>query len=190
MKQSLIAFALTGLLAIGAGVAIAGLPSDPPGGDLVITDIPTTTTTVPEAQPPVTTNPPPADETTTTAAPAPDTTALLTSTTSTTTTTLVDFIDRGDLDVVAANASDKSGVASTTADALGALGYTSVLPVDATEPQQVSTVYYRPGLEGEAARLATDLGWADTDIAPESEMPDLATERVFQLVAMIGLDRV
>lgn len=45
MNHSLTAAVATGLLAAAAGIAIAGLPSDPPGAGLRIVDTPATTTT-------------------------------------------------------------------------------------------------------------------------------------------------
>jgi len=224
MKQSILALVVTALLAIGAGIAIAGLPSELEGGDVVVTGtVPTTSTsTVPpppisvaslappavESPPPDTVDPAPAP------APAPDTTELPVPITSgddssgddssgddssgdasngqaATTTTVFEpeSLAPEELVVAAANATSGRGVAAATAERLGPLGYADISTVDA-DPSAASAVYYQPGLEEEASRLAVDLGWVSTSIAPVDEMPALRTERSFDLVALVGADQV
>jgi hypothetical protein len=99
-----------------------------------------------------------------------------------------DLVGRLPLDVGTVNASDLSGVARETAERLRSVGYERVQPVDASNPVGADGVYFQPGLEREATRLADDLGWSGVVIAPYDQAPALETERVFQLVAVIGLD--
>ncbi len=189
MKQSILALLVTALLAIAAGIAIAGLPSELEGGALIITATVSTTSssTVPAAPTTVAPSVPP-----TTVDPAPSTTqpsAPTTTTTATTTSVLApESLAPEELVVATANASGVSGVAGETADRLRSLGYVDVTPVD-SDPSATSAVYYQPGLEREASRLAVDLGWGSTSIAPVDEMPVLRTELSFDLVALVGADQ-
>lgn len=207
MRLPLTALLLTAALSIAAGVAIAGLPSDPPAGDLVI--VPPTSTTTTSV--PATTAPPTATSTTATPTTATTTTVAdagtETSTTGPSTTTAAptttttqpaseeepgepELVARAALDIGAANANGLGGVATATAETLRGLGYETVQPVDAVDPSPVSVVFYEPGLALEAARLAADLGWGEEATAPMADMPPLDTERRFELVALIGTDRV
>ncbi len=100
-----------------------------------------------------------------------------------------DLRQRASLDVSVANGGAVNGVASATAGALDTEGYSAVQPVDTENPTATTTVYYEPGFQLEAARLASDLSWDPIAIAPISDMPPLATDATFELVAMIGLDK-
>lgn len=195
MKQSVIPLVITGVLAIAAGVAIAGLPSDPPGSQIVITELPTTTTTtlviVPDTVSPLPTTAPTSSlgvsTTTTVAAPADSTTP-----TTTTTEPPPDsrpLVDRAELFVGTANAAGISGIASSTADALRAIGYANVQPLDAQNPASDSVVYHAPDFAAEATRLAADLGWPISQIAPIEGLPPLTGSAAFDLVALIGVDQ-
>jgi ribosomal protein S18 acetylase RimI-like enzyme len=52
----------------------------------------------------------------------------------------------------------------------------------------IGTQLFRRALE--AARLALDLGWAGTDVRPYSALPPLTAIQEFDLVALIGQDKV
>ena len=207
MKQTILALLATALLAIAAGIAIAGLPSELEGGALVITapvsttsssTVPAATTSVAPAVPSTVADPAPS----TTESSAPPTTAAATTTSpagsggdtsngqavTTTTVFAPESLAPEELVVATANASGVSGMATATAERLRPLGYVDVTPVD-SDPSATSTVYYQPGLEHEASRLAVDLGWAPTSIAPVDEMPVLRTVRSFDLVAVVGADQ-
>ncbi len=204
MKQTILALLATALLAIAAGIAIAGLPSELEGGALVITapvsttsssTVPAATTSVAPAVPSTVADPAPS--TTQTSAPTTTTTTSTaggggdTSNGQAVTTTTVfapESLAPEELVVATANASGVSGMATATAERLRPLGYVDVTPVD-SDPSATSTVYYQPGLEHEASRLAVDLGWAPTSIAPVDEMPVLRTVRSFDLVAVVGADQ-
>jgi hypothetical protein len=211
MRQPIVALFVTGLTAAVAGVVVAGVPSQVPGDGLIIADqrtaltnpSSTSTTVVPARDLTIasrttttSTSTVPSDPSTPSTAAAPVTSSTPPSTALSTSPIAVDTTDapivvvpRSAVDVGTANASGSAGVATRTADALRASGYDVVQPVDATVPSAVSMVYYVPGLESEASRLADDLAWGSEFIAPVDEMPALATDRTFQLVAMIGLDR-
>jgi hypothetical protein len=217
VKPTVVVTVLAAVLAIAAGVAIAGLPSTPPGADVRVLEVPTvetrpsetfapldieptvtTTTTIPTTPIASTTTAVTSTSTTTTDAPA-STTTTSTTPTSTTTTEPTDtsgvFVETGDilrsrdeLNVATANASAQAGVATAHAELLQGEGYAGVSPVD-SEPSATSAVYYEPGFELEAARLATDLGWDPIGLAPMADLPTLLTDQTFQLVALVGLDR-
>ena len=208
MKPTVVVTVLAAVLAIAAGVAIAGLPSTPPGADVRVLEVPAVETRPIETlaplniEPTATTTTAPRASTTTTATSSstttPDAPAATTTTTSTTTAPPSadgNFLETGDtlrprpeLSVATANASAQAGVATAHAEELQGLGYTDVSPVD-SEPSATSAVYYEPGFELEAARLATDLGWDPIGLAPMAQLPTLQTEQTFQLVALVGLDR-
>ena len=211
MRLPLTALLVTAAISVAAGVAIAGLPSDPPAGDLVIgapppsAPVPPTTSTQPATDSSTTTaaaaptTAAPATTTTTTVADEPDTSEPAPTTTAappTTTTTTAppasedpDVAERATLDVGAANANGLGGVASAMAETMRGLGYETVQPVDAVDSSPVSLVFYQPGFELEAARLAADLGWGEEATAPQADMPPLDSDRTFQHVALIGTDR-
>lgn len=181
MRSKWIAYAATGVIAVGAGVAVAGLPSDAPAG-LVITSVPTTTT-----------SPPVVASTTTTTSPgevASTTTAATATTTSTSTTTTVPLRERAGLAVGVANATDEGGVAGRTVDELRPLGYEDLTAVDSAPPRPLTQVFHAPGLEAEAARLAEDAGLDPTAVLPLAEAPATTGTREFELLLVVGLDRV
>lgn len=218
MKNSLIALVATGVVAAAAGVAVAGLPSDPPGGDLRISQPASTSTST--SLPPVTTIAPtttvvpaaasPSTSTVTTTAPAADPDAApdaapdagTDSTVApddgaqgeTTTTSLPvepivdDLVERGDLVVVTLNAGSRAGIAGDAADLLRPFGYADVSPLDALESSELSNVYHREGLEAEAVRLAEDLGWSKGDIAPLDTAPAFDSSLDVDLAVVFGID--
>ncbi|WP_133870702.1 LytR C-terminal domain-containing protein [Ilumatobacter fluminis] len=218
MKPTVVVTVITFILAAAAGVAIAGLPSEAPGADIRITEIQTVTPTTTLVLAPLEVSPLVDDEATATTEPAPET-STTTSTTSTTTTlgppttsafldsettttttsTVVeddDEIATGDvlrereaLVVATANATDVGGVAGAHAEELQGYGYVNVAPVDTT-PSAESAVYYQPGFDLEAARMAEELGWGLLAIAPYAELSALQTDATFELVALVGLDQV
>lgn len=186
MKPSLIVAVATGLLSVGAGVAIAGVPTTPAGDGLVITAVPTTTsTTIPIV--PDTVAPLPTTTTTTTLA---VTTSSGQNLTPTTLPQPRPLVDRGELAVVTANGAGVAGIAGSTAEALLADGYVTVEAVDAPAVVEQSIVYHPADLAAEAIRLAGDLGWGIGNIAPIDAAPELVTTVEADLVAVIGTDQV
>jgi len=187
MKHQWLAYVIVGLLSIGAGVAIAGLPNNVP---VDATIIPPTTTEAPEPTLPETTVPsttiPPA--TTTTEPETPDTTEP--ETPDTTESVPLEAPDRADLEVAAANGANVEGAAQSVADQLDELGYVDVLPLNGSDIFEFTTVFYAEGLEEAALRLAEDLDLLPEFVAPLDEMPSIADlPATVGLVAYIGRDR-
>ena len=198
MKHQWLAYVIVGLLSVGAGVAIAGLPDDTPV-DATIVVLPTTTvapdSTEPESSVTTTTAAPTTTEPATT---DPETTAATTSvpadpdTTDPDTTDSVPagLLDRSELFTIVANGSNISGAAARNVERLTALGYTDIAPRNGTSIAEFTTVYFADGLEEEALRLAEDLDLLPEFIAPLAEAPQvLELPADVQLLAYIGIDR-
>lgn len=187
MKRQWWACVIVGVLSIGAGVAIAGLPNNVP---VDATIVPPSTTeapapTLPERPEPTT---PP-----TTEAPAPSTTTVAPSTTApapeTTLPPLPVLPERSELRTVAANGANVAGAATRMSEQLEGLGYVNVSPLDGTEIVDLTVVYHADGLELSAARLAEDLLLPPTSIAPLSTAPSvISLPADAQLLVYIGLD--
>lgn len=190
MRTQWLAYAVVAVLAAGVGVLVAGLPGDGGTDTVAIADTSTaatTTTPAPTTAAPTTapTTAPP------TTAPAP-TTAVPTTALPTTLppTTVPQLIDRAELIVVAANGANVGGTASRMVARLTELGYVDPLPRDGTIVEEFTVVYYAPGLEGEALRLAGELELLDQFIGPIETAPvvvELPEET--QLLVYTGLDR-
>jgi hypothetical protein len=191
MKHQWLAYVIVGLLSIGAGVAIAGLPDNVPVDATIIS--PTTTVaperTLPETTVATTTAPP----TTEPDASAPDTTISSTTvpdTAAPTTTDSTDLPDRSELFTIVANGSNIAGAASRNVERLRAIGYTDIVPRNGTGVAEFTTIYFADGFEAAALRLAEDLDLLPFYVAPIEGMPTvLELPDGAQLVAYIGLDR-
>lgn len=169
--------------ALGAGVMIAGLPDDPPGrietGRLVPSDyvaaidtaVATTSTTI---------------ATSTTVATS--TTAATTTTSSTTSTTVV-IDERNTIAIVVANATGVESVAGVFRDRIRPLGYTEVYATAAKQEIVGSTIYYLPGFEDEALRLAAEVEYTPQQVvgvAVQSDAPAYWLNREFEILVIIG----
>ena len=183
MKHQWVAYAIVALLSVGAGVAIAGLPNNEPVDPTII---PPTTTERPTPTLATTTIP-----TTPATTAAPETTAAASTTTvlTTTTTTVADLPPRSELSVAAVNGADIGGIASATAAELEALGYGDVTPLDGTVIAEFTVIYFAPGFEDSAIRLADDLGANPVLRAPLVDAPSVAGLPDVQLMAYLGQDR-
>lgn len=188
MKHQWLAYVIVGLLSVGAGVAIAGLPNNVP---VDATIVPPTTTVAPEptiatttttTAPPETTEP---DDTT------PDTTEAAPDTTEPDSTDAADaLVDRAAVTVVAANGADIAGTAGRMVTRLEGLGYADVQSRDGTQIVDFTTVYFVPGFEDAAARLAADLELAPEFIAPLTEAPQVLEQPAdVELLVYVGVDR-
>lgn len=71
--------------------------------------------------------------------------------------------------VVVANASDTLGLASQTIDDVAEFGYVFVIKTDGLQESEHTAVYFAEGYEGEAERLADQLGVDRRLVAP---LPD------------------
>jgi len=169
MKHQRLAHVVVGRLSIGAGVAIAGLPNNVP---VDATIIPPTTTGAPE---PTTTTVPAttAPETTT-----PDTTEPDTTEPDTTDTTEPDMTDpvpaelgkRSEIVVSVVNGANVAGTALQVASELEDLGDVDVLPLNGTDIEELTTVYF----EEAALRTADDLNLQPDSVAPTEDTPSVA----------------
>jgi hypothetical protein len=192
MKHPWLAYVIVALLSIGAGVAIAGLPD---GTSAAATIIPPTTTEAPATTTTTTTDAP----ATTTEAPAPTTTEPDDADSATDTTVPGDeatdtlpaeLPDRDEIIAAAANGSNVAGAAARAVTLLTELGYVGVLPLNGSDIVEFTTIYYAPGLEEAAARMADDLDLLPEFVAPLADLPavtDLPAD--VELVAYIGRDR-
>jgi hypothetical protein len=184
MKRQWLAYVIVGVLSIGAGVAIAGLPDNVP---VAATIVPPSTTEAPE-----TTLPEPPEPSTTTST-TPPTTSVAPATTApppdTTVAPAPVLPERSDVRVAVANGANIAGAAARFATLLEGIGYVDVSTLDGTGISETSVVYHADGLELLAARLAVDLQLPPTAIAPLATAPPvdgLAADT--QLLAYIGRD--
>jgi len=186
MKHQWLAYVIVGLLSIGAGVAIAGLPNNVP---VDATIIPPTTTEAPEptlatattAQPTTTTDP----ETT-----EPETTEPDTTDSDTTDSVPAELPERSEIIVAAANGANVPVAALRLATQLEELGYVDVLPLNGSDIVEFTTIYFADGFEEAALRMADDLELLPDFVAPIEESPALADLPAdTELLAYIGRDR-
>jgi cytoskeletal protein RodZ len=204
MKNQWMAHVIVALLAVGAGVAIAGLPNNVPV-DATIT-APTTEPTGTTADTTASTPPPTTEAASTTQAPVttdvPETTAPSDTTVPPTSEpdvtepdvtepTEPDAVpDRADIVVAVANGNGVAGSAARNVAFLDELGYEILTQHDGTEVADFTVIYFAPGSEAAAARMAQEYDLLPVFIAPLADAPavfDLpaATE----LLAYIGADR-
>jgi len=205
MKMPWMAYVVVAVLSIGAGVAIAGLPTNvevdatiiPP----VTTDEPGSTTTSAVTTTPASTEPEPTQPESTDAQPTdpqptdpestdPDPTAPDTSDPTGTTEPELVLPDRSEIVTVTANGAAVGGTATRWSELLEGLGYVDVQPLDGTLVVDLSVVYHADGFEGAALRLAEDMALLPEFVAPLAEAPEvLALPDDVQLLAYVGLDR-
>ncbi len=196
MKHQWLAYVIVGLLAIGAGVAIAGLPNNEPVDATISPSTSTvapdpTVTTVPETTAPETTEPEPtAPETTPPEQTVPETTEPETTVPSTTDSVPAVLPDRSELNVTAANGANVAGAALRMATRLEEIGYVGVLPLNGTDIFEFTVVYYADGFDGSALRLAEDLDLLPDFVAPLENSPSVADLPAdVELLVYVGRDR-
>jgi hypothetical protein len=189
MKHQWLAYVIVGLLSIGAGVAIAGLPDNVP---VDATIIPPTTTEAPPPTVPETTAPPTTatPDTTTPETTEPETTEPETTEPDTTDPEVDELAERSELIVVAANGANVAGTAVRLAELLEGLGYVDVLPLNGSDIVEFTTIYFAEGFEDAAVRLADDLDLLAEFVAPLEDAPSVAELPAdTELLAYIGRDR-
>jgi len=186
MKYPWLAYTVVGLLSLGVGVAIAGLPNDAPTDAIVVSSVepPTTTSTTTTTAAPSTTEPEPVVETT----------DVVTSDVGS--IPPADSIadpplgGRDQVVVVAANGAQVDRAATRMATGLERLGYLGVRSLTGTQTVDYTTVYYADGFEAAAARMAADLALHPDFIAPLAsapDVPDLPADA--DLLVYVGVDR-
>ncbi len=192
MKHQYLAYVIVGLLSIGAGVAIAGLPNKVPVDATIIAP---TTTDAPERTLPEPVDTVAPEETT------PDTKgpeAPASSTTTTSTTTAPDTTDsvsaglpaRGEIATAAANGANVDGAALRMVNTLTDLGYVDVRRLNGSDIFEFTTIYFAPGFEEAAQRAAADLQVVPDFVAPIADAPNVADVPAnTELLVYVGRDR-
>jgi hypothetical protein len=192
MRSNWWVYTVVAAVAAVAGLAIAGLP-DSASTDATIaapevttsvvpdatttlmsttTMTATTTTVPPTTQPPAT--PPPTTVPPTTQPPAtpPPTTVPPTA-----------------VYVVVANGGDAAGIAGDVVADLGELAYERAFKTDGLDTADRTIVYFEDGYQGEALRLAADVGLAADAIAPLDEAPGVeGAVGAVELLLYLGRD--
>lgn len=205
MKRQWLAYVIVVLLAIGAGVAVAGLPDTSPAAATITPStavVPETTasaTSVPESTEPETTEPETTESETTesettepetTESTEPEDTEPNPTAPDTTESGSAELPDRSELKVATANGANVAGAALRVATQLEGLGYVEVLPLNGTDIVEFTVVYYADGFEEAAQRLAADLDLLADFVAPLDDAPavvDLPDD--VELLVYIGRDR-
>ena len=190
MKHQWLAYVIVAILAVGAGVAIAGLPNDVPVDATIVVPA---TTDEPEPTLAITTTTTAPPETTVAPTTAP-TTAAPSTTPSTTevppTTTIANPLpDRSEISAATANGAGTQGAAARAAEQLEGLGYVGIQRFDGTDIAEFTIIYYINGFEEAAARMAADLDLLPQFIAPIAEAPVVPGLVEVELLAYVGVDR-
>jgi hypothetical protein len=197
MKHPWMVYVIVVLLAICAGVAIAGLPDNTPSAATIVapgtteasaprTETPETTEVPDTTDVPATTEP----ETTEPETTEPETTEPETTEPEPSGSVAPEIPERSELIVVVANGAGVAGAAARNVVRLTELGYVDPSPRNGTETVQLTTVYYAVGFEAAAARLASDLELLPEFVAPLTDAPQVqALPADVQVLAYIGADR-
>ena len=211
MKHQWLVYVIVGVLSIGAGVAIAGLPDNADVDPTVLppasieapassTTDPSTTaadttdpaTTVPDTSDPESTDPgTTAPDSTQPDSTIPDTSEAPTTSEPPETTDPEPLLpDRSEIVTVTANGANVAGTATRWSELLESLGYADVQPRDGTVVVDLSVIPSADGFEESAVRLAEDMLRLPEFVAPLAEAPrvlDLPDD--VELLAYVGLDR-
>jgi cytoskeletal protein RodZ len=192
MKRQWMAYVIVALLAIGAGVAIAGLPNNVPASATITSPTSTETsesTTAPTSVAPDTTET--TTETTTPVTTTADTTAPAPTEPDVTEPTDPDALpDRSEIVVAVANGAGIGGTAARNVERLAALGYENLTQLDGTEIVEFTVIYFADGFDAAAARMAEEFELLPVFVAPLADAPavvDLPDDT--ELLAYIGTDR-
>ncbi len=192
MKRQWMAYVIVALLAIGAGVAIAGLPNNVPVDATIVpststdasepTTAPTTAdTTTPETTTPETTTPDTAPGDTAPASTEPDITE---------TTDPEALPDRAEIVVAVANGAGIAGTAARNVERLAALGYEQLTQLDGTEIVEFTVIYFADGFDAAADRMAEEFELLPVFVAPLEDAPEVVgLPDDTELLAYVGIDR-
>ncbi|MEO6121414.1 MAG: LytR C-terminal domain-containing protein [Acidimicrobiales bacterium] len=105
----------------------------------------------------------------------------------TTTTTVVVARPPAEVKVLTLNATDVRGAASRANDVVKKAGFNVLAPTDGTRGA-VTTVYFTPTYEAEAAAVAGALGVMTTSVQPVGVPPPIADLRGANVVVLVGAD--
>ncbi len=97
-----------------------------------------------------------------------------------------------DTSVLVANSTGVAGLAGGVATQLvDSFGYTTLAPVDSTgEPATTSLVFYEPGSEAEAQKIAASLALPAGSVAPMPAAAPVTDLAGADVLVLIGLDKV
>ena len=111
------------------------------------------------------------------------------STSPATNTTLVDqLLERVDVSIVLANGDGRFNLVGRNADRLLALGYVEIDQTDVGDRPPATIIYYRPGFDDEAERLAGDLQTPNATVTALPDTPVTGNDAAGELVVVLGPD--
>ena len=111
------------------------------------------------------------------------------STSPATNTTLVDqLLERVEVSIVLANGDGRFNLVGRNADRLLALGYVEIDQTDVGDRPPATIIYYRPGFDDEAERLAGDLQTPNATITALPDTPVTGNDAAGELVVVLGPD--
>lgn len=186
-----------------AGTTLASVVSEPPVPTTAApapdttAEVSPTTTLAPATTASATTVAPTTVAPTTTAAPATTTasttTAAPTSTAAPTTTSAggtAGLDERVDVSIVLANGDGRFNLVGRNRDRLLKLGYFIIDQQDVSDRPPATIIYYRPGFEDEAERLAGDLQTPNAEITELPDTPVTVNDTAGELVVVLGPDAI
>jgi hypothetical protein len=130
-----------------------------------------------------------APTTTTRSVPTPPSTAAPT-TTAASTTAVPALLDRADVRLIVANGDGRFNLVGRNVNRLLPLGYVTVDQTDVRDKVDRTILYFRPGFEEEAERLAVDLGIPNALIEPLPSTPVTANDDLGDVIAILGPDAI
>ncbi len=97
-----------------------------------------------------------------------------------------------EINVLVANSTGVAGLAGSVATQLTeSFGYTALTPVDATgEPVTTTLVFYVPGAEGDAQKVAASLALSAGAVSPMPSSVPVADAAGADVLVLLGLDKV
>ncbi|MEK7422522.1 MAG: LytR C-terminal domain-containing protein [Actinomycetota bacterium] len=208
MRKSWPFLVVVGAVSAVAGGAIAGRPT--PGDSFVIDrsasiGVPITataeTTTVAVSITPdagsTTTTPPPVATTVPATTQAPSTTAAATTTSVASTTSAAGAptstqvsgsLDRSEVRLVLANGDGRFNLATANANRLVAAGYVQIDETDVSDRVEATIIYFRPGFDDEATRVAEDLGIPAALTRSLPSTPVTINDELGDIIVVLGPD--
>lgn len=210
MKTQVWVYVVVAVLGVGAGVAIAGVPSSVPrdptiqsgtdtvtgvGSDVEAGSDATEPTSSADAEPntsDASTSPSTEDANGTDIESTPVSESPSTSSAPATSNAVESDTapNRRELDVAIVNGAEVGGAASRVSDALDELGYAGIMLFDGSEIIDFTTVYFAEGFEAPAAELVRNMGMAPDLVRPLDQIPEVGGLESQPLVVYLGRDIV
>jgi LytR cell envelope-related transcriptional attenuator len=95
---------------------------------------------------------------------------------------------QSDMSVLVGNASGTFNLAARTRLALLDMGYPFVSSTVGLSPSSTSTIFFAPGLEGEAQRLAREIGAPANLVTARPAEPVVRADQEFDVLILLGDD--